>query len=333
MVDKMTSASIRYNFDAMANELAVANRLIADIERGNDLLNRISKQYKPDDKISSEVLGLMDEFQEVQSMFSCESIQIDYSMESAWDVVKRIVDSMWRFLCKCWDYIRRGFNYLFNSQYRATSKFVKCKQKLALCGSSDDSSAKFEQYDCQAAITPTEFRNILEGISAVTSVLEGVIDLESASEVDQFVKQKSEQCGIEFKENKFIDSFGKIPYKGGTWGSLGWSIKLATEICGECIDVAGRTVKLKKVHNRLNDDIADLKKKIASKVERGTSDESLSEVQSELCTKTKIFTVIQAGLLCISGRLSAVETLMGDIAQDADDIANGRYVGGTSEND
>lgn len=330
MIDKMTSASIRCNFDMMANELAVANRLIDNIEKGNDLLCRISKEYKPDDKISSEVLAFMDEYQDISNMFSCESIQIDVSMESAWEVVKRIVDAMWRFLCKCWDYIKRGFNYLFNSQYRATSKFVKCKQKLALCGSDADSSANFERYDCQAAITPDEFRAILKGISAVTGVLEGVLDMESASEVDEYVKTQSARCGVTFKENKFIDSFGSIPYKGGTWGSLGWTIKLATEVCGECIDVAGRTVKLKKVYTRLNSDISDLKRDIAGKVERGDSDASLSEVQAKLCTKTKIFTVVQAGLMCISGRLSAVETLMGDIAQDADDIANGRYEGGTA---
>ena len=322
---KLVAAStyaLKQRRNDIAEKVAISNRICAQIEYGQDLLTRLSTTYRPEDKLNDDVREYIAEYDNIRSLFSECPLGVDGSMEGVFDTVATIVRNLWAMLCKLWDNIRHCFHYIFSAQYRAQSNLINYRKKIAIAGASIDD--KFKRYEVDAGITRNEYEQLIKSTDAIVTMLEGIPKQPSIDAVQQYVDKESVAAGIEFVDNHFVDHVGDIPYKCGTYGSLGWSIKDASELTAKAITCVGRQVKLKKVASDLDKDISELKREINNKVEKGATNDTLEVVQNKLAYKTKLFQLLQAGLLALSGRLTQIDILTKDIAEDCDDLANGR---------
>lgn len=306
----------------IADKVALSNRICAQIEYGQDLLTRLSSTYRPEDTLNDDVREYIAEYESVRSLFSGDSLGIDGSMEGVFDTVVSIVRNLWAMLCKLWDNIRHCFHYIFSAQYRSQSNLINYRKKIAVAGASIDD--KFKRYEVDAGITRNEYEQLIESTDKIVTMLEGIPKQTTIEAVAKYVEKESVSAGIEYVDNHFVDHIGDIPYKSGTYGSLGWSIKDASDLTAKAITCVGRQVKLKRISSDLDRDISELKREINNKVEKGATNDTLEVVQSKLAYKTKMFQLLQAGLLALSGRLTQIDILTKDIAEDCDDLANGR---------
>ena len=321
----MTGAAnyaLRQRRDDIAEKIAISNRICTQIDRGQDLLKRLSATYRPEDKLSDDVKDYLIEYESIRSMFSTESLGIVPSMEGVFETVAAIVRNLWALLCKLWDNIRHCFHYIFSAQYRAQSNLINYRKKIAIAGSTIDD--KFKRYEVDAGITKNEYDQLITSTNKIVDMLEGIPQQTTIEGLDKYVAKASIEAGIVFEDNHFVDHVGDIPYKCGTYGSLGWSIKDALDLSAKAVTCVGRQVKLKRIASTLEKEISEIKREINNKVEKGATSDTLAGVEAKLAFKTKMFRLLQAGLLALSGRLTQIDILTSDIAEDADDIANGR---------
>lgn len=307
----------------IAERMIITDRILTQINYGLDLINRLSSTYKPGDKIDNSIVTYLDEYEAIRSMFSTESLGIEPGMENVLDVIVRSVRSLWAMLCKLWDNLRHCFHYLFSAQYRAQSRLIGFRKEIAVCGNSNDD--KFKAFVTDASITLTEFKAIIKTTDVIVSMLEGLAKQESIDAIDHWIAANANKSGLKFADGRFEDTLGDVEYKSGTYGSLGWSIKDTLDATATAITCVGRQVKLRNMVKELEADISAIKRDIGNKVERGATAETLSEVETKLAFNTKMFRMLQAGLLALSGRLTQIDVIIGDIAEDCKAIATGEF--------
>ncbi len=321
-MDQLTAKHISAASEAVATLYMKSLRVEVGMQRGFDILNRITSNYKPEDSLPAEVVDYIQDYEEVCAIIGLESIEIKPGVESAWDVVKNIVRSLWNMLCKIWDSIKNCFRWIFNAQYRASKSAVSYRQEIALLCASRENSEKFEQFVVNDIITPEDMKKYMNATSELIRVLENIPAHNTEETVDSYVNEALPKCGIVFKNEQYFDTYKEIPYKAGTYGSLGWTAKMADTYAKDFIELTRRTVNLKRLESDLDKDVAELKRKQNALIASGAD---ISEVQKVLIYKLKMYKTVHAGQVVLMDRIDNLTALFERIASDAHDVANGIY--------
>ena len=111
-VDPIVGCLIHISREELDNQIDLADRVIETIYRGLEIADQIKTQYKPNDIISSEVRDYILDYEDACEALGWQNLEIGSSCESAWSVIKSIVESLWLMLMKLWDHIKNAFRYI-----------------------------------------------------------------------------------------------------------------------------------------------------------------------------------------------------------------------------
>ena len=319
-----TNGHLKINASEIDEISRRSNVLVEAINRGVDLTDRISKQYKMQDPIAPEILDYIKDYEDICSLFSEDVIDISAAEEGAWEVVKRIVGELWKMLLKLWDGVKHCFRWMFNSQYRASTTAVKYRQMIMLADGTSGVSEKVNNLEVVETVDPDELSEFIAHTGGIVQMLLKSIEIKGVEAVDDFIKRETEKVGIKYEPPKFLDGDSyNIELISGTYSTCGWSLKRASEVCAEYVSMCGASVKLKGVERDIESDISNLRRTLNSKIAAGSDDATLSDTQKELVYKTKILNLIQNGLVILSRRVATIDTVLGRIANDAATLQKG----------
>lgn len=320
-----TNGYLRINAAEIDEEFRRSNILVQAINRGIDITDRLSKQYKMNDPVAAEVLDYIKDYEDICSMFSEDVIKISAAEESAWDIVRRVISELWRMLLKLWDGVKHCFRWMFNSQYRASTTAVKYRQMFMLADSTSGVADKFANLEVFDTVDPDDLTKYIARTNEIVQMLISINTLKDAESADDFINRESERCGIKFDGSQFLDADSEnIEVVSGTYETCGWSLKRASEVCAQYVSLCGATVKLKNVERDLESDISELRRQINNKVATGADDTSLSDTQKKLVYKTKVLNLAQAGLVILTKRVATIDTVIGRAARDAATLQKGQ---------
>lgn len=320
-----TNGYLRINAAEIDEEFRRSNILVQAINRGIDITDRLSKQYKMNDRVAAEVLDYIKDYEDICSMFSEDVIEISAAEESAWEIVKRVISELWRMLLKLWDGVKHCFRWMFNSQYRASTTAVKYRQMFMLADSTSGVADKFANLEVFDTVDPDNLTTYIAHTNEIVQMLININTLKDAESADDFINRESERCGIKFNGSQFLDADSEnIEVVSGTYGTCGWSLKRASEVCSQYVNLCGATVKLKNIERDLESDIGELRRQINNKVAAGSDDTTLSDTQKKLVYKTKVLNLAQAGLVILTKRVATIDTVIGRAARDAATLQKGQ---------
>ena len=320
-----TNGHLRINAAEIDEEFRRSSILVKAINRGIDISDRISKQYKMNDRVAPEILDYIKDYEDICSLFSEDVIEISAAEESAWEIVRRVISELWRMLLKLWDGVKHCFRWTFNSQYRASTTAVKYRQMFMLADSTSGVAAKFANLEVFDTVNPDDLSKFISNTNGIVQMLLSINTLKDAESADDFIQRETERCGIKFNGDEFLDGDSyNIELISGTYETCGWSLKRASEVCAEYVNLCGATVKLKNIERDLESDINDLRRKINDKVAGGADDASLSDTQKKLVFKTKVLRLAQAGLVILTKRVATIDTVIGRAARDAATLQRGK---------
>lgn len=320
-----TNGYLRINAAEIDEEFRRSNILVQAINRGIDITDRLSKQYRMNDPVAAEVLDYIKDYEDICSMFSEDVIKISAAEESAWDIVRRVISELWRMLLKLWDGVKHCFRWMFNSQYRASTTAVKYRQMFMLADSTSGVADKFANLEVFDTVDPDDLTKYIARTNEIVQMLISINTLKDAESADDFINRESERCGIKFDGSQFLDADSEnIEVVSGTYETCGWSLKRASEVCAQYVSLCGATVKLKNVERDLESDISELRRQINNKVATGADDTSLSDTQKKLVYKTKVLNLAQAGLVILTKRVATIDTVIGRAARDAATLQKGQ---------
>lgn len=320
-----TNGYLRINAAEIDEEFRRSNILVQAINRGIDITDRLSKQYKMNDPVAAEVLDYIKDYEDICSMFSENVIEISAAEESAWEIVRRVISELWRMLLKLWDGVKHCFRWMFNSQYRASTTAVKYRQMFMLADSTSGVADKFANLEVFDTVDPDDLTKYIAHTSEIVQMLININTLKDAESADDFINRESVRCGIKFNGSQFLDADSEnIEVVSGTYGTCGWSLKRASEVCAQYVNLCGATVKLKNIERDLESDINELRRQINNKVAAGADDTTLSDTQKKLVYKTKVLNLAQAGLVILTKRVATIDTVIGRAARDAATLQKGQ---------
>jgi len=320
-----TNGYLRINAAEIDEEFRRSNILVQAINRGIDITDRLSKQYKMNDPVATEVLDYIKDYEDICSMFSENVIEISAAEESAWEIVKRVISELWRMLLKLWDGVKHCFRWMFNSQYRAASTAVKYRQMFMLADSTSGVADKFANLEVFDTVNPEDLDKYISHTHQIVLMLRDANEFRDSEGVDMYITRESERCGIKFNGTQFLDADSEnIEVISGTYGTCGWSLKKANSVCVAYVNLCGAAVKLKNIERELESDINELKRQINNKVSDGADDVTLSETQKKLVFKTKVLNFTQAGLVILTKRVATIDTVIGRAARDAATLQKGQ---------
>ena len=320
-----TNGYLRINAAEIDEEYRRSNILVKAINRGIDITDRLSKQYKMNDRVAAEVIDYIKDYEDICSMFSEDVIEISVGEESAWEIVRRVISELWRILLKLWDGVKHCFRWMFNSQYRASTTAVKYRQMFMLADSTAGVAEKFDNLEVFDTVHPSDLSKFIAHTNSIVQMLININTLKDAESADEFIQRETERCGIKYTGSEFLDGdSNNIEMISGTYATCGWSLKKAGEVCAEYVNLCGFTVKLKNIERDLESDISELRRKINTKVSEGADDESLSDTQKKLVFKTKVLNLAQAGLVILTKRVATIDTVIGRAARDAVTLQKGK---------
>ena len=320
-----TNGYLRINAAEIDEEFRRSNILVQAINRGIDITDRLSKQYKMSDPVAAEVLDYIKDYEDICSMFSEDVIKISAAEESAWDIVRRVISELWRMLLKLWDSVKHCFRWMFNSQYRASTTAVKYRQMFMLADSTSGVADKFANLEVFDTVDPDDLSEYIAHTNEIVRMLININTLKDAESVDDFINREAGRCGIKFDGSQFLDADSEnIEVVSGTYGTCDWSLKRASEVCAQYVNLCGDTVKLKNIERDIESDIRELRRQINNKVADGSDDATLSDTQKKLVYKTKVLNLAQAGLVILTKRIATIDTVIGRAARDAATLQRGK---------
>lgn len=317
---------------SVCNDLSTASsalmRLSDDINVGLKLIEDISSCYRPKDKIGQDVKDYLVEFQDLNETFGTEGLAdaIIATGETAIDIIKAIVRTLWEWLCKLWDGVVHCFKYMGSSRYRCAQQFNSIKGDIAQLAKHPEWDEEFKRYQVDQFVSVDDMKEVLKSLDKVYDILVKLADNIDANmeDPDKFVTEAGAQCGISREDGRYFDTFTSIKYKSGTLGSLGWSCNIAVEMNEKLIEVSSRKASIDKAVKRLEDTIKRLRAEIKPD---GSSKRSrdLKDVQNELQQKNAFLSIIRMILVVYTNRLVGLARMMTALAEVSKDIAKKDY--------
>ena len=317
---------------SVSNDLSTVSsslmRLTDDINAGLKLIDDISACYKPKDKISQEVKDYLVEFQDLNETFGTEGLAdaIIATGETAVDVIKAIVRTLWEWLCKLWDGVVHCFKYMTNSKYRCAQQFNSIKGDIAQLARHPEWDDEFKSYQVDQFVSVEDMKEVIKSLDLIYDILAKLAENIDADmeNPDKFVTEAGKKCGIGFEDGRYVDTFASIKYKSGTLGSLGWSCNEAVEMNEKLIEVSGRKSNIDKAVKRLEDTIKRLRAEIKTD---GSSKRSrdLKDVQKELQQKNTFLSIIRMILVVYTNRLVGLARMMTALSEVSKDLAKKDY--------
>lgn len=311
----------------LAHHTAALERLSNSIHNGIRLIDMLSGKYKPSDTVDQEVIDYIVEYQTIQEEFGMEGMadSVIAAGETAVNIIKSIVKTLWEWLCNLWDGCLYCFKYASNSRFRCAQQFETNSKTISNLAKFPDKATEFGRYQVDGFITFDEAKEVLKSVEKIYSMLD-----ELSSKIDSdmddpeaFVKKEGSKCGIIFKENRFHDGLTGITFKRGTLASLGWTADKSIEFHQDCIKVSGNKARLDRVVIDLEKSVKTLRAEINTD---GSSKKGrdLKEVQKELTRKNLFLSTIRACLVIYSNRLAGLAKLMTAVAEVSDSLMDNK---------
>lgn len=330
-MNKLTQCRFRALEAELSQYASTADHVANAIYRGLELTDRLSKQYKMEDKVPVEVRDYIVEFEDFNKNYFSDGIQIDISCESALELVTNVVKELWRLLCKLYDMVKHCVKLLLSAQYRAAQQAIKYRQKINLMKSSVSAIKAFEAYESRTMPRAEDFKLICQSTSNMITLLLSVGEMKSAFAIDTTLRNQAPMCGFTFENNHLVDSSEDIEVFTAGYSKLGWTADKCDDMAKLLIDCTGSAVKLKKLQNNIDTDVSEIQRKMNNKVAAGASSDDLSDLHNKLMCKTKAFSVIKDGIEVIAQRMVFLDRVLGRVASDAGAIANGKDPGEVGE--
>lgn len=323
-MNKLTQCRLRAIEADLSSYAAAASHVADAIYRGLAINERLTSLYKPEDKVPSDVLDYIKEFEESHQAFYHDSIKIDSSCEGVIEVVRNVISELWRLLCRLYEMVKHCLRWLLSAQYRAAKQAIKYRQKICLMKSSVSAIQQFEEYEARTMPRPEDFKAICQATNNIITLLIMVSEQKSATAIDGILTIQAPMCGFSFANNHLTDNTEDIEVFTDSYKRLGWTATTADELAKMYIDCTGRTVKLKNIQGDIDKDVSDLKHKMNSKIADGADSNALADLQNKLLCKTKALNVIKDGIEVVGQRITFLDRIMGRLATDAGAIADGR---------
>ena len=322
--DKVVFANLSFVGNDLSRDVAMLDRLSEDIEHGICLIDTIKKSYKPSDKLSDEVVSYIAEFESVRSLFAQEGFAdtiIEYG-ETALDVIKKIVKTLWEWLCKLWDGCVYIFRYMTNSRFRCAQQFRSIEDSIGKLAKYPELESAFKIKRVEGFLSTDDVRSVLNTLDGICNILVDLatkIDSDEIKNPTAWLFAKTKNLGIVDKDGSPYDSFKDMPFKNGTLGSLGWTAAETLALNAKCIEVAGNKSHVDKAQATLERSVKALRTEIANdgSSKRGRD---LNEVQEELKRKNMVLSLIRNCMVIYTNRITGISKIMTSIADAIDDM-------------
>ena len=299
----------------MSNMLRVADMMIIDIERGEDMLKRLTDM--PDTgNVPVEIRQFVRSYANV-----CSTVSVESSKMNVMNTISSILDGLKRAIIRVCEILKEIFLYLFNSQYRSRKVFVDMQRTLMGFASNPDAVKEFESIQC-TVLSQKDVMQVLEKSANLVNLIRFVGESTDNDSILRLLTQFSTIAGVTWGNERLEDACKVLAARRyASFAAAGWTLDGLEKAIGAMIDRLSGIEILKDTQTKIEKDIKQLERKVTDTMHGNVSVDMIKPLQMQIAIKVRITKVISSAINILITRSAAISNILRAINEEAAKIA------------